>query len=206
MHHDSQLTPQTPLPVAISNTQSEKEANICQYSLDNRKNQEAIRAEKQRGADNKWKHGERFFFFFFFFLLRGGFKSRPRKEVDRRTNWASPLPLPAPDSIRLKTFGLLFWLCYFYSHLSCWSYLQNVSREWRGLEVSWNPARWIVFFGCGWSIAALFGPVQKNSGVGELESALPLGNKTTTHTFSDASYTHVHFSCVRFQQTGTDSV
>ena len=85
MHHDSQLTPQTPLPVAISNTQSEKEANICQYSLDNRKNQEAIRAEKQRGADNKWKHGERFFFFFFFFPSSWRFQV-PSEEGGRPTD------------------------------------------------------------------------------------------------------------------------
>lgn len=38
-------------------------------------------------------------------------------------------------------------------------------------------------FGCGWLIAALFGPLQKISGVGVLENALPLGNNTTTHNF-----------------------
>ena len=96
MHHDSQLTPQTPLPVAISNTQSEKEANICQYSLDNRKNQEAIRAEKQRGADNKWKHGERIFFFFFFFSFFVEVSSpvRGRRSTDGQTGHHHFLFLP----------------------------------------------------------------------------------------------------------------
>lgn len=38
---------------------------------------------------------------------------------------------------------------------------------------------------------------KRKSGVGVLENALPLGNKTTTHKSSDASYTHVHFNvCV----------
>ena len=37
-------------------------------------------------------------------------------------------------------------------------------------------------FGCERPLAALFGPFQKNSSVGVLESALPRGNSTTTHS------------------------
>ena len=197
MHHDSLLTPQTPLPVAISNTQSEKEANICQYSLDNRK----IRKQYERKNSGVLTISGNMVSVFI--SLWGSSPVQRRRSTDGQTGHRHFLFLPR--FYQVKNLGLLFWLRYFYSHLSCWSYLQNGSREWRGLEVSWNPARWI-FFGRGWLIAALFGPVQKNSGVGVLESTLPLGNKTTTHTFSDASYTHVHFSCVRFQQTGTDYV
>lgn len=50
-------------------------------------------------------------------------------------------------------------------------------------------------FGCGWLIAALFGPLQRNSGVGVLERALPLGN-TTTHNFLKPPTHMCTFLCV----------
>lgn len=87
---------------------------------------------------------------------------------------------------------LLFLLCYFYSYLSWLSYLQIESgEEWRCLATS----RLIRQMDFG-SLTALFGPLQKNSSVGVLESALPLGNNTTTHIFWCLLHTMCTFLCV----------
>lgn len=86
--------------------------------------------------------------FFFFFLLRGGFKSRPRKEVDRRTNWASPLPLPAPDSIRLKTWDYCFDCVIFIPIFPAGAiYRMGAESEgdWRCLEIL-HDGLFFVFF------------------------------------------------------------
>lgn len=76
----------------------------------------------------------------------------------------------------IKT-GLLFSLRLFL--LLC--FLFELFTEWGDQRVG---VYWILqhgFSGCGQWIVAPFGLLQRNSSVGVLENALPLGNNTTTH-------------------------
>lgn len=154
MHHISQLTRQTPSSCYFKHTIG-KRSKHCQYSLENQ-NQEAIWAEKQQSADNMWKHCE------YSSWSTVPFEELLRTEVvlSAVTDWVLLLPLPDGFFLSVNTMikiELLFSLCYFYSYLSCLSYLQNGStEEWRCLEsCRQNPTQRMDLAVDGWSLLCL---------------------------------------------------
>lgn len=154
------------LPVAISKQTFRKRSKHCQYSLDKKKN--------TSGSKYEWKNAETWWIFFM--------KYSPIAEEGGCVVCSDRL---GPDFI--SQYAELLCFCVIFTPIfPVWAiYSMGAERVSRTQRMD---------FGCGWLFAALFGPVQKNSGVGVLENALPLSNNTTTLNFlMPSSYTHVHF-------------
>lgn len=146
--------------------QSEKKrSKHCRNSLENQ-NQEAIWAEKHGSADNEWKK-------------HCGYSS-----------WSSLNSGTLRKEVVLSGYLHVLFLLDFISQCDDknWIivFIKVISAPLFPVWVIYRVGGvyWILqrgFFGCGQSIVASFGPLQRNSGVGVLENALPLGNNTTTH-------------------------
>lgn len=143
------------LPVTISNIDVGKGSRHCQYSLENRY-QEAIRAEKHRSADKMRKHREY------------SSCSKVRSEKLCCLQWQTGHSfLFLPDS--RSQYNDKNWIIVFTGIFTRIFPVWDIYRlEHRGVEVS---------------NTACLAPGKRNPGVGVLESAVALGNNTSTHSF-----------------------